>query len=51
MARREKPAAEEVAAAAPSDDEDPANGGIRREPELPEHEAIAPEDTNLGAGA
>ncbi len=26
-----------------SDDEDPANAGIRREPELPEHEAIAPE--------
>ena len=31
-------------AAAPSDDEDPANGGIRREPELPEHEAITPEE-------
>lgn len=28
-----------------SDDEDPANGGIRREPEIPEHEAIAPEIT------
>ena len=26
-----------------SDTEDPANAGIRREPELPEHEAIAPE--------
>jgi type IV secretion system protein VirD4 len=26
-----------------SDDEDPANGGIRREPEIPEHEAVAPE--------
>ena len=26
-------------------DEDPANGGIRREPELPEHEDIAPETT------
>jgi type IV secretion system protein VirD4 len=24
---------------------DPANGGIRREPELPEHEEIAPERT------
>jgi type IV secretion system protein VirD4 len=24
-------------------DEDPANAGIRREPELPEHEEIAPE--------
>jgi type IV secretion system protein VirD4 len=23
--------------------DDPANGGIRREPELPEHEEIAPE--------
>jgi hypothetical protein len=23
---------------------DPANGGIRREPELPEHEEIAPPD-------
>jgi type IV secretion system protein VirD4 len=29
--------------AATADDEDPANGGIRREPEIPEHEAIAPE--------
>ncbi len=44
MARHEKPAVAETVAAAPSDDEDPANGGIRREPELPEHEAIAPED-------
>jgi type IV secretion system protein VirD4 len=44
VARHENPAAQEVLAAAPSDDEDPANGGIRREPELPEHEAIAPED-------
>ena len=26
-------------------EEDPANAGIRREPELPEHEAIAPEET------
>ena len=26
-----------------SDTEDPANAGIRREPELPEHEEIAPE--------
>ncbi|MGH7073621.1 MAG: type IV secretory system conjugative DNA transfer family protein, partial [Stellaceae bacterium] len=25
---------------------DPANGGIRREPELPDHEAIAPEKPN-----
>ncbi|MGO9025296.1 MAG: conjugal transfer protein TraG [Beijerinckiaceae bacterium] len=41
IAPREKAVAEEVVAAAPSDDEDPANGGIRREPELPEHEAIA----------
>ena len=28
-----------------STSEDPANAGIRREPELPEHEAIAPEQT------
>lgn len=28
-----------------SQDEDPANGGIRRQPELPEHEDIAPERT------
>lgn len=26
-------------------DEDPANGGIRRQPEIPEHEDIAPEQT------
>jgi type IV secretion system protein VirD4 len=26
-----------------SAEDDPANGGIRREPELPDHEAIAPE--------
>lgn len=26
-----------------SDTEDPANAGIRREPELPEHEEVAPE--------
>jgi len=37
--RRAKPAA----SAAP-DDDDPANGGIRREPDLPEHEEIVPED-------
>jgi type IV secretion system protein VirD4 len=41
--------AESVAAeqfgATTSDDEDPANSGIRREPEIPEHEAIAPEKT------
>jgi type IV secretion system protein VirD4 len=43
MPRHEKAASEEGVAAAPSDDEDPANGGIRREPELPEHEAITPE--------
>ena len=29
--------------AKPAEAEDPANAGIRREPELPEHEAIAPE--------
>jgi len=28
-------------------DEDPANGGIRREPELPEHEEIAPPEPSL----
>ncbi len=32
-----------VAAPAASDTEDPANAGIRREPELPEHEEIVPE--------
>jgi type IV secretion system protein VirD4 len=32
-----------VAAPAAAPDEDPANAGIRREPELPEHEEIAPE--------
>jgi len=37
--RRAKPAS----SAAPNDD-DPANGGIRREPDLPEHEEIVPED-------
>ena len=31
-----------VAAPAAASGEDPANGGIRREPELPEHEEIAP---------
>jgi type IV secretion system protein VirD4 len=29
--------------AAPPASDDPANGGIRREPELPEHEEVAPE--------
>ena len=32
-----------IAAEKGSDTEDPANAGIRREPELPEHEEIAPE--------
>ncbi len=32
-----------AAVAKKSGDKDPANGGIRREPEIPEHEAIAPE--------
>jgi type IV secretion system protein VirD4 len=32
-----------AAAGGPDDDGDSANAGIRREPELPEHEAIAPE--------
>jgi type IV secretion system protein VirD4 len=32
-----------VATPAVAPDEDPANAGIRREPELPEHEEIAPE--------
>ncbi len=31
-----------------SDTEDPANAGIRREPELPEHEEIAPEPRRPG---
>jgi type IV secretion system protein VirD4 len=32
-----------VVAPPPTDTEDPANAGIRREPELPEHEEIVPE--------
>ena len=32
-----------VVAPTTSDTEDPANAGIRREPELPEHEEIVPE--------
>ncbi len=32
-----------TSSARPTEVEDPANAGIRREPELPEHEAIAPE--------
>ncbi|MGH7126339.1 MAG: hypothetical protein ACREFI_18335, partial [Stellaceae bacterium] len=32
-----------VVSPAISDTEDPANAGIRREPELPEHEEIVPE--------
>ena len=39
----EEPAVAKPAVAKQSDDEDPANGGIRREPEIPEHEAIARE--------
>jgi type IV secretion system protein VirD4 len=35
--------ADAVVAPAASDTEDPANAGIRREPELPEHEEIVPE--------
>jgi type IV secretion system protein VirD4 len=35
--------ADVVVAPAASDTEDPANAGIRREPELPEHEEIVPE--------
>ena len=34
---------EDIAAAVTAATEDPANSGIRREPELPEHEEIAPE--------
>jgi type IV secretion system protein VirD4 len=30
-------------------DEDPANGGIRREPELPEHEEVAPPQPSLAS--
>lgn len=33
--------------AAKSEAEDPANGGIRREPEIQDHEAVAPETTAL----
>ena len=40
------PANREEAGAA---DEDPANGGIRREPELPEHEEIAPPEPGLAS--
>ena len=32
-----------ISAGPGSDSEDPANAGIRREPELPEHEEIVPE--------
>ncbi len=32
-----------AAVASKSEDKDPANGGIRREPEIPEHETIVPE--------
>jgi type IV secretion system protein VirD4 len=35
--------ADSIVATAPAPAEDPANAGIRREPELPEHEEIAPE--------
>src|SRR5579862_5111889 len=35
--------ADAIVAPAVSDTEDPANAGIRREPELPEHEEIVPE--------
>ncbi len=35
--------ADAVVAPAASDTEDPANAGIRREPELPEHEEVVPE--------
>ena len=38
-----------VVAPAASDTEDPANAGIRREPELPEHEEIVPEPRKAGA--
>ena len=41
---RETAPAQDGTAVAPPDDEDPANGGIRREPELPEHEAIMLEE-------
>ena len=34
---------EDAAIAGPTTAEDPANSGIRREPEFPEHEEIAPE--------
>ena len=33
---------ETVAARQETDDTDPANGGIRREPELPQHEEVTP---------
>jgi type IV secretion system protein VirD4 len=31
-------------------DEDPANSGIRRQPEIPEHEDVAPERTTQREG-
>ena len=39
---------ERVARSSASPCDDPANGGIRREPELPEHEEIAPERAQAG---
>jgi type IV secretion system protein VirD4 len=38
-------AGREVSSSGTTDIDDPANGGIRREPELPQHEEIVPEQT------
>jgi type IV secretion system protein VirD4 len=35
-----------ISASSETDSDDPANAGIRREPELPEHEEMALEHTN-----
>ena len=35
----------EIRSSAEAQIDDPANGGLRREPELPEHEEIVPEQT------
>ena len=43
LVRAEKPAEQKASAADMTIIEDSANAGIRREPELPEHEDIAPE--------
>ena len=41
---------QEVSSSGRTADRDPANGGIRREPELPQHEEIVPEPVHADAG-